>query len=142
MQEGKEALVRISSEHQLCQKLTGLSITKTHCSQYAINECDGACVGKISAAEYNERVQAFIDKNLFDNKTMIIVDKGRTISERSAVLVENGVYKGYAFYDLNYQINTLDILRNIIIPMQNNRDTRNSIQAYLRKNKYLKIVNF
>ena len=142
MQEGKEALVRISSEHQLCQKLTGLYITKTHCSQYTINECDGACIGKINATEYNERVQTFIDKNIFDNKTMVIVDKGRTISERSAILVENGIYKGYAFYDLNYQINTLDILRNIIIPMDSNRDTRNSIQAYLRKNKYLKIVNF
>ncbi len=142
LQEGKEALVRISSDHKLCQKMTGLSITKTHCSQYTINECDGACIGKITVAEYNERIQEFIDKNLFDNKTMVIVDKGRTISERSAILVENGVYKGYAFYDLNYQINTLEILRNIIIPMQSNRDTRNSIQAYLRKNKHLKIVNF
>jgi DNA polymerase-3 subunit epsilon len=142
LQEGKEALVRITSDHKLCQKLTGLYITKTHCLQHTTNECDGACVGKITATEYNERVQEFIEKNLFDNKTMVIVDKGRTVSERSAILVENGVYKGYAFYDLNYQINTLDILRNIIVPMQSNRDTRNSIQAYLRKNKYLKIVNF
>ena len=142
MQEGKEALVRITSDHKLCQKLTGLYITKTHCHHYTTNECDGACIGKINATEYNERVQEFIDKNLFDNKTMVILDKGRNISERSAILVENGVYKGYAFYDLNYQINTLEILRNIIIPMQSNRDTRNSIQAYLRKNKYLKIVNF
>ena len=142
MQEGKEALVRISSDHKLCHKLTGLSITKTHCNQHTTNECDGACVGKVTPTEYNERVLEFIEKNLFDNKTMIIVDKGRTISERSAILVENGIYKGYAFYDLNYQINTLEILRNIIIPMQSNRDTRNSIQAYLRKNKYLKIVNF
>ena len=82
------------------------------------------------------------EKNIFENKTLAILDKGRTISERSVILVENGVYKGYAFYDLNYQINTIDILRNIIIPMQSNRDTRNSIQAYLRKNKYLKVVNF
>ncbi len=142
MQEGKEALVRITSDHKLCKKLTGLYTTKTHCLQHNTNECDGACAGKITPKEYNERVQEFIDKNLFDNKTMVIVDKGRTVSERSAILVENGVYKGYAFYDLNYQINTLDILRNIIVPMQSNRDTRNSIQAYLRKNKYLKIVNF
>jgi DNA polymerase-3 subunit epsilon len=141
-QEGKDALFRISSQYQLCQKLTGLYQTKTHCFQHTINECDGACVGKISSVEYNERVQTFIDKNLFENKTLVIVDKGRTITERSAILVENGVYKGYAFYDLNYQINTIEILRNIIIPMQSNRDTRNSIQAYLRKNKYLKVVNF
>jgi DNA polymerase-3 subunit epsilon len=141
-QEGKEALFRISSHYKLCQKLTGLYETKTHCFQHTINECDGACVGKVSALEYNERVQAFIEKNLFDNKTLAILDRGRTITERSVILVEKGVYKGYAFYDLNYQINTIEILRNIIVPMQNNRDTRNSIQSYLRKEKAIKIVNF
>lgn len=141
-QEGKDALFRINSHYQLCQKLTGLDETKTHCFQHTINECDGACVGKISALEYNERVQAFIEKNLFDNKTLAILDRGRTITERSVIFVEKGVYKGYAFYDLNYQINTIEILRNIIIPMQNNRDTRNSIQSYIRKAKAIKIVNF
>ena len=141
-QEGKDALFRITSHYQLCQKLTGLYETKTHCFQHTINECDGACVGKIASEEYNLRVQAFIEKNLFDNKTLAILDRGRTISERSVILVENGVYKGYAFYDLNYQINTIEILRNIIIPMQSNRDTRNSIQSYLRKAKAIKIINF
>jgi len=142
MQEGKDALFRITSHYQLCEKLTGLYETKTHCFQHTISECDGACIGKITAEEYNLRVQIFIEKNLFENKTLVIVDKGRTISERSAILVENGVYKGYAFYDLNYQINTIAVLRNIIIPMQSNRDTQNSIQSYLRKDKAIKIVNF
>lgn len=141
-QEGKEALFRISSHYHLCQKLIGLYETKTHCFQHTINECDGACVGKITPEEYNLRVQAFIEKNLFDNKTLAILDRGRTISERSAILVENGVYKGYAFYDLNYQINNIEILRNIIVPMQSNRDTRNSIQSYMRKAKTIKIINF
>ncbi|SHG18730.1 DNA polymerase-3 subunit epsilon [Flavobacterium fluvii] len=141
-QEGKDALFRISSHYHLCQKLTGLYETKTHCFQHTINECDGACVGKISPSEYNQRVQAFIEKNLFDNKTFALLDKGRTISERSAILVENGVYKGYTFYDLNYQINNIEILRNIIIPMQSNRDTRNSIQSYMRRAKAIKIINF
>ncbi|MES2573585.1 MAG: exonuclease domain-containing protein [Bacteroidota bacterium] len=141
-QEGKEALFRISSHYHLCQKLTGLYDTKTNCFQYTTNECDGACVGKISPEEYNLRVQTFIEKNLFDNKTFALLDKGRTISERSAILVENGVYKGYAFYDLNYQINNIEILRNIITPMQSNRDTRNSIQSYMRKAKAIKIINF
>jgi DNA polymerase-3 subunit epsilon len=141
-QEGKDALFRISSHYHLCQKLTGLYETKTLCFQHTINECDGACVGKISPEEYNLRVQTFIEKNLFDNKTLAILDRGRTISERSAILVENGVYKGYAFYDLNYQINNIEILRNIITPMQSNRDTRNSIQSYIRKSKTIKIINF
>ncbi|NDP26570.1 MAG: GIY-YIG nuclease family protein [Flavobacterium sp.] len=141
-QEGKDALFRISAHYHLCQKLTGLYETKTHCFQHTINECDGACIGKITPDDYNLRVQTFIEKNLFDNKTLAILDRGRTISERSAILVENGVYKGYAFYDLNYQINNIEILRNIITPMQSNRDTRNSIQSYMRKSKTIKIINF
>ncbi|WP_035671672.1 exonuclease domain-containing protein [Flavobacterium sp. 83] len=142
LQEGKNALFRITSDYNLCQKLTGLYVTKTNCFQYNIKECDGACIGEVSAEEYNVRVQGFIDKNSFENQNMVLIDRGRTINERSAVLIENGIYKGYAFYDLNYQINNIEILRNIIIPMQNNRDTRNIIQSHVRKSKTLKIIKF
>ncbi len=142
LQEGKNALFRITSHYNLCQKLTGLYHTKTNCFQYSIKECDGACIGVISQEEYNARVLSFIEKNSFENQNMVLIDKGRTISERSAVLIENGIYKGYAFYDLNYQINNIEILRNIIIPMQNNRDTKNIIQGHIRKNKTLKTLKF
>ena len=142
LQEGKNALFRISTHYNLCQKLTGLYATKKECFQYKIKECDGACVGIISSAEYNLRVQEFISTHSFENQNMILIDRGRTINERSAVLIENGIYKGYAFYDLNYQINTIEILRNIIIPMQNNRDVRNIIQSFIRKSKSLKIKKF
>ncbi|MFV8357585.1 exonuclease domain-containing protein [Flavobacterium sp. XS1P32] len=142
IQEGKNALFRITSHYQLCQKLTGLYVTKTNCFQYTIKECDGACIGAVSSEEYNARVQNFIDKNSFENQNMLLIDKGRTISERSVVMIENGIYKGYAFYDLNYQINNVEILRNIIIPMQNNRDTKNIIHGHVRRNKTLKIIKF
>jgi DNA polymerase III epsilon subunit family exonuclease len=142
LQEGKNALFRITSAYNLCQKLTGLYVTKTNCFQYTIKECDGACTGKITPEEYNARVQGFIDKNTFENQNMVLIDKGRTINERSAVLIENGIYKGYAFYDLNYQIHNIEILKNIIIPMQNNRDTKNIIQGHVRKSKTLKIIKF
>jgi DNA polymerase-3 subunit epsilon len=142
LQEGKNALFRITSHYNLCQKLTGLYHTKTNCFQYSIKECDGACIGIVSPEEYNTRVLSFIEKNSFENQNMVLIDKGRTISERSAVLIENGIYKGYAFYDLNYQINNIEILRNIIIPMQNNRDTKNIIQGHIRKNKTLKTLKF
>ncbi len=142
MQEAQNALFRITSAYKLCQKYTGLYITKEACFQYKIKECDGACIGEISPEEYNSRVQEFVTKNSFENQNMVVTDKGRNISERSAVLIENGVYKGYAFYDLNYQIHNIEILKNILIPMQNNRDTRNIIQSHIRKNKCLKIIKF
>ena len=142
LQEAKNALFRITAHYNLCQKLTGLYDTKTNCFQYSIKECDGACIGEVYPEVYNARVQEFIEKNTFENQNMILTDKGRNVSERSAVLIENGIYKGYAFYDLNYQINNIEILRNIIIPMQNNRDTKNIIQGHIRKSKTLKTIKF
>jgi DNA polymerase III subunit epsilon len=142
LQEGKNALFRITSQFHLCQKYTGLYETKNECFQYKIKECDGACIGEIIPDEYNKRVQDFIQKNQFENNNMVIIDRGRSIEERSAVLIENGIYKGYCFYDLNYQVNNIEILKNIIIPMQNNRDIKKIIQGYLKKNRVLKIVKF
>ena len=71
---------------------------------------------------------------------MVIIDKGRDIDERSAILIENGIFKGLGFFNLNYQINNIEILESIITPMENNRDTQHIIQSYLRRNKRLKII--
>ena len=73
---------------------------------------------------------------------MVIIDKGRDIDERSAILIENGVFKGLGFFNLNYQINNIDVLESIITPMQNNRDTQHIIQSYLRRNKKVKLIVF
>jgi len=142
IQEGKNALFRITEKYNLCQKLNGLYETQNGCFQYKIKECNGACLGKEAPDEYNQRVKEFITKMVFENNNMIIIDRGRKVDERSAVLIENGIYKGYCFYDLNYQITNIEVLKNIIIPMQNNRDTRTIIQGYIRKNKVLKIMKF
>lgn len=142
IQEGKNALFRITAQYNLCQKYTGLYETKTECFQFKIKECDGACTGIITPEEYNSRVNEYIEKSQFENNNMVIIDRGRSIDEHAAILIENGIYKGYCFYDLNYQINNIDILKNIIIPMQNNRDIKTIIQTYLKKNRVLKIVKF
>ncbi|MEC4003784.1 exonuclease domain-containing protein [Flavobacterium sp. SUN052] len=142
LQEGKNALFRITEKYNLCQKINGLFETQNGCFQHKIKECQGACLGIEAPETYNERVEEFINEMLFENNNMIIIDRGRKIEERSAVLIENGIYKGYCFYDLNYQINNIEILKNILIPMQNNRDTRTIIQSYLRKNRVLKVLNF
>jgi DNA polymerase III subunit epsilon len=142
LQEGKNALFRITEKYHLCQKINGLYETKNACFQYKIKECNGACIGDESPEIYNEKVKEFLAENSFENQNMVIVDRGRTHSERSAVLIENGIYKGYCFYHLNYQINNIEILKNIIISMQHNRDTKTIIQTYLRKRKVMKIIHF
>ena len=142
VQEGKNSLFKITDKFNLCQKLNGLQETQKGCFKHKINECNGACLGKETPELYNERVEEFIQEMKFENDNMVIVDRGRSVDERCAVLIENGIYKGYCFFDLNYQVNNIEILKNIIIPMQNNRDTKTIIQSYLRKNKVFKIIKF
>ncbi|MFC4722115.1 exonuclease domain-containing protein [Geojedonia litorea] len=141
-QSAKSFLFKAIEEFELCQKLTGLYPSKTSCFNYTIKSCHGACIKKETPESYNERINQLIKKNSYNNQNMVIIDRGRDIDERSAILIEDGVFKGLGFFDLNYQINTIDVLRSIITPMENNRDTQHIIQNYLRKNKKLKIIHF
>ncbi len=141
-QSGKSFIERAVGDYKLCQKLTGLYKTKTSCFNYDIKTCEGACIEKELPEFYNKRVEALINKNSYKNKNMVIIDRGREIDERSAILIEDGVFKGLGFFNLNYQINNIEVLQSIITPMENNRDTQHIIQNYLRKNKKLKVIQF
>jgi len=140
LQSAKSFIAKITDEHNLCQKLTGVYPTKSNCFNYTIKQCFGACIEDETPTDYNKRATKIIDKHSFDIQNMVIVDRGRAVDERSAILVENGVFKGIGFYNLNYQINNFEVLQTIITPMQNNRDTQHIIQSYLRRNKRTKIV--
>lgn len=141
-QGGKSFITKAVEDYNLCQKLTGLYKTKSSCFNYDIKACYGACVREETPEIYNQRVEALIDKNSYTNKNMVIIDKGREVDERSAILIKNGVFQGLGFFNLNYQINHIDVLESIITPMQNNRDTQHIIQSYLRKNKKVKQIIF
>ena len=141
-QSAKSFLFRMTEEYQLCQKLTGLYTTQKSCFNYTIKMCSGACILKETAEKYNERAQQLISKNSFEKQSFVIIDKGRGIDERCAILIENGIFKGFAFYNLNFQVNKIDILRSLITPMQDNRDVQHIIKNYIRKNKKLKIIQF
>ena len=142
LQSGKSFITKAVEDFNLCQKLTGLYKTKTSCFNYNIKTCNGACILEEPSETYNKRVEMLINKNSYTNKNMVIVDKGRDIDERSAILIQNGVFRGLGFFNLNYQITHIEVLESIITPMQNNRDTQHIIQSYLRKNKKIKQIIF
>lgn len=138
--EAKNALYKMAEDFMLCHKLLGLSEAKKNCFNYTIQKCNGACIGKEPAEIYNTRFYEAVKKLSYPFDTMAIVDKGRTLEERSVILVKNSELKGMGFYNLNYQINHLDVLENIITPVQNNGNAQHIIQSYLRKRKVLKII--
>jgi DNA polymerase-3 subunit epsilon len=62
-----------------------------------------------------KELEEFLNEMKFESNNMVIVDRGRKLEERSAILIENGIYKGYCFFDLNYQVNNIEVLKNILI---------------------------
>jgi len=71
---------------------------------------------------------------------MLIIDRGRKKNEKSVILIENGHFKGIAFYNSDTQINDINSLKSILTPMSDNRDAQNIIQSFTRNKKGLKII--
>ncbi|MDO1500261.1 exonuclease domain-containing protein [Winogradskyella maritima] len=138
---GTAFLNRMTEDFELCEKLNHLSASKTSCFNYGIQKCYGACVLEEDVTTYNERAQRIIDHNSYEDKNMMIIDRGRSVGEKSVIVIEEGQFRGLGFFDLNHQINNRDVLLSIITPMENNKDHQHIIQSYVRRNrKRLKIV--
>lgn len=140
LQQARNTLQQIVDAHQLCQRLTGLHKGSGNCFSYTIKSCRGACIGVETPEEYNERVQEVIDKYSYREQNIILIDRGREVDEKSALLIEDGEFRGIGYFNLNHQLNNIDIVRSIITPMNNDRDARHIIQSYMRRNKRLKIL--
>lgn len=139
-QQAKTYMYRWLEEFNLCEKLTNLDKSTGNCFKYTIKECNGACIQDEGPITYNNRVEALLDTQYFKEKSLLILDRGRTIDEQSVIVVEQGKFKGIAYTNLNYQITNKNILKNIITPMEHTRDAHHIIQSYIRQNKKVKII--
>ena len=138
--EGKNTLFKLTEEFVLCTKINGISEAKKNCYNFSISKCHGACIEKEEPLIYNQRVVEAIKKYSYPYNNMVIVDKGREIDERSAIVIEAGQFVGLGFYNLNYQINNTSVLSSVITKMNNKADANHIIQSYLRKHSTLKII--
>jgi DNA polymerase-3 subunit epsilon len=140
--EAKTNLSRLAERFWLCQKLCGLYETEGACFHHEIRQCNGACIGKESAAIYNNRVTKALSTFYYDNKNFLIIDKGRNQSERSIVQVENGKYIGFGYLDTEESYVHLDSLLECVKIYEDNRDIHQIIRAYLNKNDVEKIIKY
>lgn len=91
---------------------------------------------------HNELFGSLIAANQLKYKNIIIVLKGRNLNEKSAVVIENGIFKGFCFFDLNYQILNAQVLSKILIPLIYTKDVLNTVKHYLYTKKDYKIISF
>ena len=140
IQSAKSFMNKIVEKHKLCQKLCGLYKSKNSCFKYTIKECDGACIGIEQVDDYNLKVEKILEHYNYNSKSFLIIDKGRMINERSVIWIQKGILKGYCYFDLNYQITNIDVLSNLITPLDHNKDSQHIFNSYIRRNKRLKLI--
>lgn len=82
----------------------------------------------------------YINREFRLKGSYLLVDKGRKIDQRSGILIQDGQAIGYLYFDLNYQIQQLDILQKKLIPLVPNNAQLSWIQQHLRKHKSCKLI--
>jgi DNA polymerase-3 subunit epsilon len=136
----KTALLKWADDFRICLQKTSLSTNKTPCFNYEINKCDGACIGKESIDDYNFKIASIVELHKYPYKSFLLIEKGKKEAEQSFVYVENFVFKGYGYHELNHQIKSRDQILSRLIPMDNNPDTQKLIHSFLRRKKFKKLI--
>jgi DNA polymerase-3 subunit epsilon len=126
----------------LCPKLSGLQQAKGLCFSHQSGTCKGACVGVETVSKYNSRVQTAVDSFFEGGNTVAIVGQGRRLDENSVVLVENGNYVGFGFFDKQDRINDLESARNFVRIGKDNRVVQNVINSYLLNPRGAEVITF
>ncbi len=139
---GKNYLQNLVVKYQLCQKLSGLYTSSGACFHHEIMECKGACVGKEKPESYNYRAQKVIDCHQFRHNSFFIVEHGRHSEEIAIVMIQNGIYQGYGYFDKNnYELN-LDLIEDCIQKKTDDRDVQQILRNYLKNGRPLDIIPF
>jgi len=129
-------------KYGLCQKLTGLYESDSSCFHYHVGICKGACCGKESPEEYNERAASASEEFLFSRRNFFIIDRGRNIEERCAVKIVNGKYAGHGYFNIDDMGFGLTAIHECIVTSLDNRDIQVILKQYLKNNRVEKIIEF
>lgn len=141
-QEAREALTRMVEKNWLCQKLSGLYQTDGACFHHSIRQCNGACVQAEAVSAYNKRADSLMNSLKLDRGNVLIIDRGRSEDERSLVRIEKGMYMGYGYISINDAYVGIDQMLDSIRPGLDNRDVRQILKTWLKKNKVEKMLYY
>ena len=130
-EEAKEMLEKWVQKYKLCQKLCGLYDIAHACFHYSIHQCNGACIGKEKPEKYNLRVEQALENLQFTNSNFMILGPGRNTAEKSVVMIENGKYQGYGYFEPEFISTDPDQIRDLIQFKQDNRDIHRILKSHI-----------
>lgn len=76
----------------------------------------------------------------FNNQNFLLIEKGRFEEEHAVILIENYEVYGYAYTNLNFQENNLDILKSILTKIEQKVLAKTIVKNYLNQKKAKKII--
>ncbi len=139
--EGKEHLERLCEEYGLCQKICGLYDNSGACFYYQIHQCEGACIGEEEPDNYNKKVTLALNNFHFEKQDFFVIDQGRNKDEIGVVKVEKGKYAGFGFCNKQLANETMENLHEQITFYSDNKEVRQIIRSFTRKNA-CKLIEF
>jgi len=117
-------MFRMIEEFELCPKYCGMQTSPGACFDYQVKKCKGVCASEEKVEQYNRRVNNALKSIRKESETKLIIGRGRSISEKSVVLIENGNYKGFGFFDDKQNVTTIEHARTIIQPFRHTGDVQ------------------
>jgi DNA polymerase III subunit epsilon len=105
LDNAKMHLESVQRQYELCGRLCHLDFSDSACFYYNIKKCYGACVGEEAADDYNARAEqalSVIEKRL--SGSFLVIEEGRTPTEKTIIAVENGRYTGFCHVDASEPI--------------------------------------
>ena len=136
----KHILNQWIASNKLCRNHSSLEETNVSCVSLNQNECKESCIGKEKKIEYNKRVAKLANQSSYPYDNFLMIGKGRKDGESSFIYIENQVYMGYGYFELNHQINTSEKILSRITEMQDNSDCQALILSFIKREKYSKLI--
>ncbi len=135
----RERLEDWIDKYSLCLKYCGLTGDEA-CFNYQIKKCHGICNGLEAIEEYNNRASKLVEEYSFGNENFMVIDKGRRPEEQSIILIENGHYAGYGYFDSSTQVQNPEELKELINHTTYYADQDTLVRGYLKSKSLRKIL--
>jgi DNA polymerase-3 subunit epsilon len=136
-------------ENRLCLHMCGLfgghgdkaSNEGRECFSYQVKQCVGICCGEEDAESYNKRAGVVLKEFLIASGDFMIVDRGRHNEEQALLLIENGNFAGYGYFDGADSANSPEELKGFVNRSPYHPDVNDLVRSWMRRNPKLKKIN-
>ncbi len=121
----------IMEEYRLCPRYCGLQSAHNGCFDYQVKKCKGVCAGRERPSVYNKRVARAIASLDPGARSRLIIDKGREPRERSVIVIENGQYRGFGYFDESRKVESIGEAMQVIAPFKHTADAQRILASSL-----------